>query len=586
MNSWQATFDDLGRALSETTFVVLDLETSGGSPKAGAGITEIGAVKVRGGEVIGKFQTFINPGTPIPPFITVLTGITDSMVIAAPKITEAFPALLEFLGSEKDSVFVAHNAPFDLGFLKAAASAHKYAWPKFPVIDTAKLARQVLSKDEVLNCKLGTLAKFFNATVSPTHRALEDALATVDVLHGLIGRLGNLGVTTLEELQNFSAQITPAQRAKKHLATNLPNSAGVYIFRGADGGALYVGTSRNLRSRVRSYFTAAETRRRMKEMIALTDRIDVIVCPTIIEAQIRELRIIQDQHPRFNRRSTRPERAFWIKLTNENFPRLTTVRGAKTLSHQDGWCGPFNSGDEAELAIQALYDLLPLRQCKPRITSRSIEIASPCALWDMNKCQAPCVGRQSKDSYYTLTETARQFLSNDSRAIISHHQSKMKALSLSERYEEAAIVRNRLSAFIRGTARAQRITSLTQIPELITATKLSESNKWEFLIIRYGRLAGSALSSTGVALSQTIESLRLTAEVVVESSAVFPASSYEEIELLLNYLESMPIRLVDIQGEWVLPVFGSGQARSDLTQIRKNYEADNRWLTTTQFDNN
>ena len=98
MNSWQATFDDIGRPLAQTTFVVLDLETSGGSPKAGAGITEIGAVKIRGGEIIGKFQTFINPGGPIPPFITVLTGITDAMVISAPKITEALPTLLEFLG--------------------------------------------------------------------------------------------------------------------------------------------------------------------------------------------------------------------------------------------------------------------------------------------------------------------------------------------------------------------------------------------------------------------------------------------------------------------------------------------------------
>ena len=75
MNSWQATINELGRPLRLTTFVVLDLETSGGSPKAGAGITEIGAVKVRGGEVLGKFQTFINPGNSIPPFITELTGI-------------------------------------------------------------------------------------------------------------------------------------------------------------------------------------------------------------------------------------------------------------------------------------------------------------------------------------------------------------------------------------------------------------------------------------------------------------------------------------------------------------------------------
>ena len=117
---WQPSFDDLGRNLIDTTFVVLDLETTGGSPKDCA-ITEIGAVKVRGGEVIGEFQTLINPGGPIPAFITVLTGITDAMVISAPPIGEALFSLYEFLGSPEETVLVAHNAPFDVGFLKAAS---------------------------------------------------------------------------------------------------------------------------------------------------------------------------------------------------------------------------------------------------------------------------------------------------------------------------------------------------------------------------------------------------------------------------------------------------------------------------------
>lgn len=206
MNSWQATLENLGQSLAQTTFVVVDLETSGGAPHLGAHITEIGAVKIRGGEILGKFQTFVNPGVPIPSFITALTGITDQMVSTAPQIPEVFPILLEFIGSQTESVLVAHNAPFDLSFLKAAATASEYRWPKFSVIDTAKLARQILSKDEVINCKLGTLAQFFNTTVSPNHRALDDALATVDVLHALIGRVGNVGITTLEELINFSAR--------------------------------------------------------------------------------------------------------------------------------------------------------------------------------------------------------------------------------------------------------------------------------------------------------------------------------------------------------------------------------------------
>ncbi len=206
MNSWQATIEDSGRPLRLTTFVVLDLETSGGSPKAGAGITEIGAVKVRGGEILGKFQSFVNPGTSIPPFITDLTGITDEMVFSSPTIADIFPTLLEFLGPADETVFVAHNAPFDLSFLRAAAQRHEHTWPKYLVIDTAKLARRILTRDEVINCRLGTLAEFFNTEVSPNHRALDDALATVDVLHALIGRVGSLGITTFEELKDFGTR--------------------------------------------------------------------------------------------------------------------------------------------------------------------------------------------------------------------------------------------------------------------------------------------------------------------------------------------------------------------------------------------
>ncbi len=192
--------------LSDTTFAVIDLETSGGSPKSGAGITEIGVVKVRGGVVLGTFQSFVDPGHALPSFITQLTGITDEMLLSAPFIDEVLPTLFEFLGSPDETVLVAHNSPFDMSFLKAAALIHEYQWPNYSTVDTARLARAVLDRDEVINCKLGTLAEFFNAETSPTHRALDDAQATVDVLHGIIERLAGHKVSTFEEMRNFPSK--------------------------------------------------------------------------------------------------------------------------------------------------------------------------------------------------------------------------------------------------------------------------------------------------------------------------------------------------------------------------------------------
>ena len=112
----QRSFDDLGTPLAHATFCVLDLETTGASADS-CGITEIGAVRVRGGELLGTFHTLVNPGAAIPPAITVLTGITEAMVLPAPPIDRVLPTLLEFVGG---SVVVGHNVRFDLAFLHAA----------------------------------------------------------------------------------------------------------------------------------------------------------------------------------------------------------------------------------------------------------------------------------------------------------------------------------------------------------------------------------------------------------------------------------------------------------------------------------
>src|SRR5512146_1250713 len=203
----QMSFDELGRPLRDLTFCVVDLETTGGSAAAGSMITEIGAVKVRGGEVLGEFQTLVDPQTEIPAFIAVLTGITNHMVADAPPIESALPAFLEFAAG---TVLVAHNAPFDVGFLKHFAEQQGRPWPRFEVLDTARLARRVITRDDAPNCKLSSLARVFGSATTPNHRALSDARATVDVLHGLMERLGSLGVHTLEELQTFSARVTSA----------------------------------------------------------------------------------------------------------------------------------------------------------------------------------------------------------------------------------------------------------------------------------------------------------------------------------------------------------------------------------------
>ena len=548
--AWQSSFDDLGRHLAATTFVVLDLETTGGSPGTNA-ITEIGAQKVQGGKVIGEFQTLVNPGVPIPPFITVLTGITEAMLIPAPNIDEVFPQLLEFLGSENETVIVAHNAQFDLSFLKAAASGLGYLWPKFQVLDTVKIARHTLNREEVRNFKLSTLAEFFKTETTPNHRALDDVRATVSVLHGLIERLGSFGIFTLEELKDFSNRVTKAQAAKKHLAANAPAAPGVYIFRDNRGDPLYVGTSKNLRSRVRTYFTANETRKRIREMISITESLDYIVTPTALEAQVRELRLIQGANPRYNRRSRFPERAAWIKLTDENFPRLSITKGAPI--DPSGVIGPISGGGAIESALEAIHEYLPLRQCKPKITDKSIKTAAPCILFEINRCAAPCIGNQSVASYSEITSKYKNLLEVDFRDFYEVANSKMVELSLDEKFEEAINVRDKYAYLNRAASRIERLNSIAKLPELVVAKPIGEH--WEFASIKFGRLAATNVSTATTSVATALETLDLISEQV-PNSGFLQQVNYEEVELILNYLSEPGIRLVRIEGEYSFATFG------------------------------
>jgi DNA polymerase-3 subunit epsilon len=551
----QSTLDDLGTPLRDTLFVVVDLETTGATP-ASCEITEIGAVKVRGGEVLGEFQTLVQPGSAIPPFIAVLTGITDGMVASAPRLETALPAFLEF---SRGAVLVAHNAPFDLGFLKAGCARLGVPWPSPPSLDTARLARRVLTRDESPNCKLSSLARLFRAEVTPCHRALADAQATVDVLHGLLARLGGLGVHSLEELTSFSAQVSPAQRRKRHLADALPSAPGVYLFRDAQGRVLYVGKSKDLRTRVRTYFTASEMRTRMAEMVGLAERVDPVVCATALEAEVRELRLIAEHRPRYNRRSKFPEKAVWVKLTVEAFPRLSQVR--RVADDGATYLGPFGSGRTAELAVAAAHEALPLRQCTKRLSVRTP--SSACVLFELGRCGAPCLGAQGVEEYAAHADAFAGAVAGDPEVVVRALGSRIRALADEERFEDAAAQRDRLVAFVRAAARLQRFSALTSVPELVAARPTPDLG-WELAVVRRGRLVGAGVLARGEPPGPLVEALLATAETVLPGPGPLPAATAEEVECVLRWLEQTGTRLVRLSGTWASPVGGAGRHRSWL----------------------
>ncbi|MGY2077331.1 DEDD exonuclease domain-containing protein [Blastococcus sp. SYSU DS0828] len=557
----QVSIEEVGTPLAQVTFVVVDLETTGGSPKDSA-ITEIGAVRVRGGQVLGEFQTLVDPGHEIPPYISVLTGITSTMVATAPRIGAVLPTFLEFA---RGAVLVAHNAPFDLGFLKAACAENGLVWPTAASVDTAVLARRLLSRDEVPNCKLATLAPYFSATTSPTHRALDDARATVDVLHGLFERLGPLGVTTLEELTGLTRQVDPERRRKRHLADAVPSGPGVYLFRGPGDEPLYVGTSSDLRSRVRSYFTSGEQRSRITEMVGLAQRVEPIPCAHALEAAVRELRLIARHKPRYNRRSRFPERALWVRLTDEPFPRLSVVR--RVRPDAGVFLGPFPDRRAADAAVAAVHEVLPLRQCTARLSPRTP--VNACALADMGRCGAPCTGAQSVPEYAGVAAVFAAAVGHDPRPLLAPLLDRVERLAAEERYEDAAVLRDRVAVLVRALRRRQRLESLAAVPELVLARPDGQGG-WELSVVRLGRLAAAGNAPRGTTVRSVLPGLLATAETVPGAD---DPTSVDETELVLRWLEKPGTRLVQLTGTLASPAPGTGAYSGFLARVESGRDA-------------
>jgi DNA polymerase-3 subunit epsilon len=180
-------------------YVVVDCETTGGSPGRGHRMTEVAAIRVdRRGRIRDEFHTLLNPLRPIPRSVTGLTNITERMVTGAPLFVEIAPRLQAILAG---AVFVAHNAPFDLRFMEWEMKRGDYGPPKGRVLCTARLARRVIP--EMRNRSLDALIYFYGLTCEPRHRAYPDARATVDVLVRLLDRAEDSGVGTWIELNTL-----------------------------------------------------------------------------------------------------------------------------------------------------------------------------------------------------------------------------------------------------------------------------------------------------------------------------------------------------------------------------------------------
>ena len=352
--------------LEDATYVVVDLETTGLRPGR-SGICEIGAVRLRGFEVVGEFETLVDPGLPIAAGASAVTGLRNEHLRGAPRPAEAVRSFLAFAG---DAVLVAHNARFDLAFLDRETELLTGSRIGAPVVDTVRLARRLLA-GRVAGFGLAQLAWFLDTAEKPCHRALPDARATAELLLALIGLAQERGARTVADLSALAATRTRRLLDKRHLAFGAPTRPGVYLFLGRQGQVLYVGRARNLRTRLRSYFRSERQRPAVEAALAAAESIEWRVTGSELEAALEELRLIRELRPPGNARVSRPERQVWLRARGDSV--VASQKPASNTVLQ----GPLRSRRTAQLAARVLSadELGQPEAALPRLRRRLRELA-------------------------------------------------------------------------------------------------------------------------------------------------------------------------------------------------------------------
>ena len=504
----ESSFTDL---VWSKTYVVVDLETTGLS--GSDAITEIGAVKVSQNKVVDTFSTLVDPERDIPPRITALTGITNAMVEGAPKLEEAMTAFLEFANFES-SIMVAHNASFDCGFLSRACDQIGCEWKKPKIIDTLALARTILPRPLVRDHRLGTLAKFFAVSNPDAHRALADAYVTAEVLSGLVNRLDQAGAEDYDDL-DVAAQTVPYRHRKKaSLAKDLPTSPGVYRFISEDGLALYVGSATNLRSRVRSYFSAAEKRRRIHAMLDQVDRVEVEATHSTLDARILELRTIRELRPLFNSASRHQDDTTWLlrrgnALTTEHAITSTEARAA---------LGPYRRVTHARMAREAIL-LATGREFDPLREPTNLAVVV--------------------DS----TDLVDQCLEGRGHLISDELVNLMTELSENSQYELAARIRDYFAYYLHGIERQRDTALIAGARKVIWAHHLDKGG-WRIHAASYGHLLKTIVTAPRTSPAWAVEEL-LEIEPLPNTGVHLAHATWEEVRVLSRDLSVAGARLIE-----------------------------------------
>jgi DNA polymerase-3 subunit epsilon len=462
------------------------------------------------------------------------------MVFTAPETAQVFREVRKMFATT-NAVFVAHNVKFDWGFVRNSLVRSDLPVPSVPLLCTYKLAKRLLTRNKKLN--VGALAKYFDIPLRQRHRASGDAFATAKILSNLIEiARDKYQINTLQSLLQFQNKrmssvktvSSPLQKLQLQVR-HVPHEPGVYFFRNSSEEILYIGKAKSLHDRVSSYFqTGAEHSEKIRELVRQVHTIEWQTTGTELSALLLESQQIKHHQPHYNTLIKRYRSYPFLRLTTqEDFPRIE-------WSYEIGddnaeYFGPFNNRRSLESVVDIINRLFKLRKCTDSFSVS--EHNSPCFYHQIKRCQAPCAAYQSQEEYAAEIAKVRDFLSGKSEGIVTQLQEEMYDLSETMQFEEAGLLRNRISELKKLFFRQQQIaTSVNEHNMIMLLPATAKQNKVEVFFIRHGRLKYQRIVGKKVPFKE----LRKKIDAVYFDGSTAPKycrkEEIDEIRIIANWL--------------------------------------------------
>lgn len=485
-----------GTSIHDTVFTVFDVETTGLSAER-CRMTEMGIVKMKGGEIIDEYETLINPGEFIPPGITQLTGITNEMVFNKPKFDELAEEILGFINSDGNSpVLGGHNVRFDTGFLNASLERAGYNKLNAPALCTARLARRL--NKQLPSKSLDSLRRYFGIHSKRKHRAMDDAKATALILSYFIEQLLNeYEYETVDDIVSFQYRkiyddtrtSTRFKKIKIDLK-NVPRSPGIYFMYNKNGEIIYIGKAKSLKERLGSYFYHNTSHTgKVKKLVRYVHKVEWETTGSELSALLAESRMIKSHKPRFNSAIKSYRKFPFIKIDVQRaYPRVQKVY--EIIPDGAKYYGPFASSFTVSNLIERINRLYKLRKCDD-INLKPSKDYSTCMYYEIGQCGAPCNFTSGRAEYRKEVKNVDRFLlSGSEEGAVRFLEREMEIAAGNMNFEEASYLRDNIADLKKVMLNIELTNSIVELQNyIIKCRNEAEENSYEIFLMVNGKAA-------------------------------------------------------------------------------------------------